>query len=83
MCALNRLAIVLLILFAYFDWSIWIEIPLIILFAVCAWFADEEESNIKEKLDSHNDRIEENNDRIAKMSKRLDKLEDKITDKGE
>lgn len=83
MCALNRLAIVLLILFAYFDWSIWIEIPLIILFAACAWFADLAENDIKEKLDNHNVRIEENQDNIAKISKRLNKLEDKINNKGE
>ena len=83
MCRLNRLAIMFLIIFTCFDLSIWIEIPLIILFGVCSAFADLAESDIKERLDSHNDRIEENNDRIAKMSKRLDKLEDKITDKGE
>ena len=83
MCAFNRLAIILLISFTYFDLPIWIDIPLIILFGVCAWFADLAESDIKERLDSHNDRIEENNDRIAKMSKRLDKLEDKINNKGE
>ena len=83
MCALNRLAIISLIIFAYFDWPIWIEIPFMILFAVCSVFADKKEVEMNEKLDNHNLRIEENNDSIAKMSKRLDKLEDKINDKGE
>lgn len=83
MCRLNRLAIMFLILFTCFDLSIWIEIPLIILFGVCSTFADLAESDIKEKLDGHNARIEENNDSIAKMSKRLGKLEDQINDKGE
>ena len=83
MCALNRLAIILLLLFAYFDQSIWMEIPLIILFVVCAWFADEEESDIKEKLNNHNFRIQDNEDYIAEMSKRLDKLENKINNEGE
>ena len=83
MCALNRLAIILLISFTYLDLPIWIDIPLIILFGVCGAFADLAESDMKGRLDSHNVRIEDNSDRIAKISKRLDKLEDKITDKGE
>lgn len=83
MCALNRLAIILLISFIYLDLPIWIDIPLIILFGVCGAFADLAESDIKEKIENCDLAIKYKKDYIAEMSKRLDKLEDQINNEGE